>query len=689
MSKKILMLVSAVLILLLIGGGFLIISGVNNIKEVNITVDDASNVKGTVYYVDAGAKRNDYPGTSPSKPLKTLGQVNKLSLQPGDAVLFKKDCRWVGQLTIRDSGTPKAHIIFGMYGVGENKPCLDGVGAVNAVVNGNDISFVEIHNLEVTNAGDKRTYHRGISITAVYKNVEGITIQDCYVHDVDSSDEKTSELINSEDRHWYGGIVVRARINLNPYNHDIILKDVLVENNTVKKCTLVGIAVGGSMKDIEKDKKCEGLIVRGNRVSDCWGDGIILFNDKGGLIEHNVVANNGVKEDITDFFVGIWCIWSENCLIQYNESYGQRVSSDASGFDIDGGCTGTIVQYNYSHDNYGGFLLCMQWKNGCATVRYNVSINDGPFLKYGYSLNKEPFMRVDVYNNTYFTTKSIMGALTIESGDTKVEKRVYSYFRNNIFCVKNGESPEFGAKSLLDLLGFENNCYYGFSEVSIPWNEKNQVFNDPKFAFAGSGGKGFDSLDGYKLLSSSPCLKTGEQIFNNGGQDFWGNKIAETGANIGAYMGDAAKRPSGVNVALSQTADVSSFDGIPVLRKSNSSKLIDGKTEEWTSTAISETAKSEEWLEICFDDTYEISKVLITPTADGTGYPVDFSINVCNEDGEWKEVLAEKNCKKPKNGKAQKYTFDKISANKLRINVTKLRKVENGYQVRLAEIEIY
>ena len=673
MSKKILTLISTVLVLLLIGGGFLIIYGMNAIKEVNITTDDTSNVKGTIYYVDAEAKSDDYPGTSPNKPLKTLGQVNQLSLQPGDAVLFKKDCRWVGALTIRHSGTQEAPILYGMYGEGDNKPCIDGAGAVNAAISGEDISFVEIRNLEVTNAGDTRTYHRGISIVAVYQNVEGITIRDCHVHDVDSNAEETSDKIRGEDKHWYGGIVVRARSNANPDNHHIILKDVLIENNKVERCTILGIALGGAMTDFDKNQKC-----------------IILFNDRKGLIEHNVAANNGRSADLTEYYAGIWCIWSEDCLIQYNESYGQGPSGDGEGFDIDGGCSGTIVQYNYSHDNYGGFILCMQWRNGEATIRYNVSVNDSrAFVNYGYNLGGEPLMKLDVYNNTFFTTKPIMSAVTMVSGDSKVDKAVYSYFRNNIFCVKNGETPEFGAKSLLDLLAFENNCYYGFSEVSLPWNEVNQIVEDPKFTFAGSGGKGFDSLDGYKLLNSSPCLKTGETIYNNGGLDFWGNKIAESDANIGAYTGDAAKRPSGVNIALAQAVEVSSFDGIPVLRKSNAAKLVDGKTGEWTSTAISETAKSDEWLEVALDDTYEIGKILFTPTEDGVGYPVDFSITVCSEDGEWEEVFAKKNCKQPKNGKVQEYTFDKTTASKIRINVSRLREVEEGYQVRLAEIEIY
>lgn len=689
MSKKVLALITVVLVLLLAGGVTLAVYGLGSVREVNTTTDETSDARGTTYYVDAEADRDDYSGTSPDKPLKTLGQVDELSLEPGDQVLFKKDCRWVGTLNIRDSGTKEAPIVFGMYGEGDNKPCIDGAGIVNAAVSGEDISFVEIRNLEVTNAGDERTYHRGISIIAVNQNVEGITIRNCYVHDVDSKESKTSSLINGEDKHWYGGIIVRARSNANPDNNDIILKDVLIENNKVDRCTLLGIALGGAMTSFKENKKCEGMVIRGNHVSNCWGDGIILFNDRGGLIEHNVAANNGRSEDMTNAYAGIWNIWSEDCLIQYNESYGQGPSMDGQGFDIDGGCSGTILQYNYSHDNAGGFLLCMQWKNGPAIIRYNVSVNDaGSFLKFGYSISDEPLMRLDVYNNTWFTAKPVMSALEFALGNY-VETHVYSYFRNNIFCVKNGETPEFGAKDVLDLMAFENNCYYGFSEVSLPWNEKGQVAEDPKFTFAGSGGEGFDSLEGYKLMASSPCLKSGMSIYNNGGLDFWGNKIAEADMNKGAYMGEAALRPAGVNIALAQTAEASSFNGIPVLRKSNAAKLVDGNTDDWASTAVSEEADAEEWFEVALDDTYEISKVILTPAEDGTGYPVNFTITVCGEDGEWKEVLAKKNCKQPKDGKAQTYTFDKVSANKVRINISKLKEAEEGYQACLAEIELY
>ncbi len=52
-----------------------------------------------------------------------------------------------------------------------------------------------------------------------------------------------------------------------------------------------------------------------------------------------------------------------------------------AGFDFDGGCTNSTLQYNYSHDNYGAGYLLAQFDNAPLmkniTIRYNISENDG------------------------------------------------------------------------------------------------------------------------------------------------------------------------------------------------------------------------------------------------------------------------------------------------------------------------
>ena len=62
--------------------------------------------------------------------------------------------------------------------------------------------------------------------------------------------------------------------------------------------------------------------------------------------------------------------------------------------------------------------------------------------------------------------------------------------------------------------------------------------DDPLLVDPGSGGDGFESLDGYRLLEKSPCIGAGKQIQNNGGRDFWGNELHHDVPNIGAFEGE-------------------------------------------------------------------------------------------------------------------------------------------------------
>ena len=81
---------------------------------------------------------------------------------------------------------------------------------------------------------------------------------------------------------------------------------------------------------------------------------------------------------------------------------GQR---DGEGFDSDLNSRNTIIQYNYSHDNEGGFLLiCNDGSQAPADnagnvgtiVRYNISQND-----HHRGINiAGPVTNATIYNNT-------------------------------------------------------------------------------------------------------------------------------------------------------------------------------------------------------------------------------------------------------------------------------------------------
>ncbi len=78
----------------------------------------------TTYYVAAiGSDINN--GRSASTPFQSLAQVNRLLLQPGDSVLFRRGDTFRGSLTIGQSGLAGRPIVVDAYGTG-SKPVLAG-----------------------------------------------------------------------------------------------------------------------------------------------------------------------------------------------------------------------------------------------------------------------------------------------------------------------------------------------------------------------------------------------------------------------------------------------------------------------------------------------------------------------------------------------------------------------------------
>lgn len=78
----------------------------------------------TTYYVaNSGNDANN--GRSDGSPFQTIAKINSLSLQPGDAILFRRGDTFRGTLSIRQSGTSGSPIVVDAYGSG-NKPILAG-----------------------------------------------------------------------------------------------------------------------------------------------------------------------------------------------------------------------------------------------------------------------------------------------------------------------------------------------------------------------------------------------------------------------------------------------------------------------------------------------------------------------------------------------------------------------------------
>ncbi len=483
---------------------------------------------GTTYYVDAAAGNDANSGTSAGAPWRTLDKVNAATFQPGDLILLKAGSSWTGQLRPKGSGTDGAPIVVDMYGEGP-KPAIHGAGLYPETVKLFNQQYWEIGNLELTNVGEERQTRRAVWIEAQdIGTARHIHLQNLDIHDVNGQ----TQVQDLES----GGIIVRVTGSATPTKFD----DVLIENNTFADVDSTGIFVRSNWRN--RDTRTDGVgpwlgmtnvVIRGNSLNRTGGDAIIVCEGDGPLVEHNVAAHS--YYDSVGYHAAIWAINSDDALFQYNEAYATHNTLDGMAFDIDELCNNCVMQYNYSHDNEGGFMLLVG-QRGEGTgydrggiVRYNVSENDGTALIQAVG-------RLDdyrVYNNTFYVGPGMNTRFLMAPDGNNLPQGTLS-FRNNI-VYNLGENLTYYCGNAT--CTFEGNTYYGNHDPSEP-ADASKLTSDPGLLAPGSGGIGRQTLDGYKLVEGSPSLGSGAPVAGNGGRDFWGNAVSAPGSpNRGAYGG--------------------------------------------------------------------------------------------------------------------------------------------------------
>lgn len=178
------------------------------------------------------------------------------------------------------------------------------------------------------------------------------------------------------------------------------------------------------------------------------------------LVEYNVAKDCYNRYTRGEYNIAIWTYETNNAVFQYNEAYLTRNTLDGQGFDCDYLCNGTIFQYNYSHDNEGGFMLVCsipfapdyESYNRNSIIRYNISQNDKSRI---FQIHSRGTQGTQIYNNTIYIGKGINPY--IYSFDLfRKPGTVYSY--NNIFYNMGGGTFFYGAQNYNV---FENNLFYG------------------------------------------------------------------------------------------------------------------------------------------------------------------------------------------------------------------------------------
>lgn len=331
-------------------------------------------LRASTYYLDSGAGNDGNNGLSPGKAWKTLAKVNATVLRPGDRVLFQSGGVWRGALNPKGSGSQAQPVIFDRYAKGA-MPRIDCDGSVEDAVRLYNMENVELRNLEITNHGEKPSMRRGVHVVLDnFGTAHHIMLSGLYIHDVNGSNGNGDD--HSKDN---GGIIFRTLGDSKPSRFD----GLTIERNIVLRADRSGIAAMSAFWPRTKWFPSLHVVIRDNLLDDIGGDGIVPWATDGAIVEHNIARNCNMRAN--SYNAGIWPWSTDNSVFQLNEASFTRGTRDGEGFDSDFNSRNTLFQYNYSHDNEGGFMLiCSPGKrdekenvgNIGTRVEHNISRND-------------------------------------------------------------------------------------------------------------------------------------------------------------------------------------------------------------------------------------------------------------------------------------------------------------------------
>lgn len=435
--------------------------------------------EGKTFYVDSEKGDDSAEGTSEKTPWKSLNKVKEYgTFVPGDKILLKRGSVFTGQqLVFQGMGTKGNPIEINAYGKGE-LPRLEGNGQVENVVSLYNQEYVEIRNLEITNLdtqyntkfelnGSNNTKKALRAVNVSIRNfgtASGIVVEDCYIHDINGN-------INLK---WNGGIFFDVKADIQngqltgvPSKYD----NIHISGCTFERVDRSAIKLVSSQWCNQWEKNDPGVpvhwypstnvVVEGNYMEYIGGDGITVRDTDGALIEHNLAKDCRFQN--TGYNVGIWPFEAANTVLQYNEAYETHGTTDGQGLDCDHASSNSVMQYNYSHNNEGGFMLIMGgYPHTGATVRYNISQNDrDKTFEFAQGLPKGTM----IYNNTIYSDTVLNKGIFFLS-NTGAGLGVNDGFAfNNVFSYPQGQKVYGGDAKGISLvqehMKFYNNAYTG------------------------------------------------------------------------------------------------------------------------------------------------------------------------------------------------------------------------------------
>ncbi len=336
------------------------------------TLPPSAPTPSLTYYVSpTGSDSNN--GTSSSTPFQTLAKINALSIAANTAILLQGGQSFTGCLAFIKGGnvpatTPTAGIQLGAYGNGvstivSNCPGSGSgtQGPKSAVVKFDGINGVFVSNI-VANCNNTGTQYGILVQDSIDTNgitnatISGNTAEGCNIGSNATADFSAEIAV----------LGYNTGANCSPVNQ------VLISGNTAEGLSITGnddagIVVFGCTS--ASSLNAQNITLTSNVVTNIGGrstgyaggsgNGILINGGQYVNDAFNIVSHGGANTITCGGPGANWTYNSDNVNIHNNEVNTMGPTSPVSGgcdwlaYDLDGGVTNSIVQYNHSYNNFG------------------------------------------------------------------------------------------------------------------------------------------------------------------------------------------------------------------------------------------------------------------------------------------------------------------------------------------------
>ena len=568
--------------------------------RVNAVFEDDTVREAKTFYVDSEGGNDQSAGTSEKEAWRTLGRIKEHNLfVPGDRILLKCGSVFRGeQLAFQGMGSAEQPIEISSYGEGE-LPRLEGNGEVENVISLYNQQYIHINRLEITNLDQKYNQNfelngsnnqekalRAINVSIRdFGTASDIRIEDCYIHDINGNIKYK----------WNGGIFFDVKANIQngtltgvPSKYD----QILISGCTFERVDRSGIKLISSQWCNQWEKNDPGVpvnwypstnvVVRDNYMEKIGGDGITVRDTDGALIEHNLVRD--CRYQNTGYNVGIWPFEAANTVLQYNEAYETHGTTDGQGLDCDHASSNSVMQYNYSHNNEGGFMLIMGgYPHTGATVRYNISQNDrDKTFEFAQGCPKGTM----IYNNTIYSDQLLERGVFFLSNTGAGQGVNDTFAFNNVFHYPEGQKFYGGeTQNLTTYMKLYNNAYTGgieaFEGDDNPLKAEDAGLtapgtgpevNESKTAVTGSSG----ALDGYKLEDTSVLIDKGITV-DQAWKHFGGTELVDGRGMSPRNLFEQAKNGNSIDYVMGN--NFPQINGVGYDKDFFGNSIADGKPD--------------------------------------------------------------------------------------------------------------